>query len=151
MNDHVQGFDSMDEMFATMAASEDAANRDLTPGQIRLRDDVEAVGYWAQPMPDFDLVIYGRAETLARVQVEADFNAKDNRERGYLTGTAYSEAVSERGEHGDTHVSQVVPISLDVFVLAKSLDWPGWSRMTSDAECVPLGRALALAEQEAGQ
>jgi hypothetical protein len=144
----VEGFDSLDDMFATMAAHEDLANMSLTPGQVRLRDDMGHTRYWARPLPEVDLVIYGRAETTGRVQAEAGFDATDNRERGYLTGTGYSEAVPD-GEYGDTHVSQVVPISMTVFLLAKSLDWPTWSRLGSDPACRGLGVALAEAEQEA--
>ena len=145
---HVQGFDNMDEMWATMAAAEDAANRELTPGQIRLRDDVENTGYWAQALPDLDLVIYGvvlpNAEIIA---AGADFDVNDNRERGYLTSTAHSVAVSPRGETGDTHVSQVIPIHKDVYREAESLHWPSWSQLMETTEGRALGRLLARAEE----
>jgi hypothetical protein len=144
---HVEGFDSMDEMFAVMAAREDQANMSLLPGQVRLRDDAENETFWAQPLPDLDLVIYGVAQPNFVVQRSADFDAEENRERGYLTGTAYS-AASE-GEYGDTHVSQVIPITRIIFRLAQELDWPDWSRLASDPNCRTLGRLLAQSEQEA--
>jgi len=92
MNDHphVQSFGSMDEMMATMAAAEDEANPHLTPGQIRMRDDIVSTTYWAQALPDIDVVIYGRTPPVAETQKGADFDVADNRERGYLTGTAFS-------------------------------------------------------------
>jgi hypothetical protein len=144
---HVEGFDNMDEMFAAMAAHEDIANMNMLPGQIRLRDDAENETFWAQPLPDIDLVVYGVAQPNFVVQRSADFDAADNRERGYLTGTAYS-AASE-GEYGDTHVSQVIPITRIIFRLAQELDWPDWSRLSSDPTCRTLGRLLAQSEQEA--
>jgi hypothetical protein len=145
---HVEGFDNMDEMFAAMAAHEDIANMNMLPGQIRLRDDAENETFWAQPLPDIDLVVYGVAQPNFVVQRSADFDAADNRERGYLTGTAYS-AGMDTGEYGDTHVSQVIPISRDIFRLAQSLGWPDWSRLSSDPECRSLGMLLAVSEQNA--
>jgi hypothetical protein len=147
---HVEGFDNLDEMFASMAAHEDEANRRLLPGQVRLRDDAENETFWAQPAPDIDLVIYGVAQPTFVVQRSADFDAADNRERGYLTGTAYSAATgAETGEYGDTHVSQVIPITRTVFRLAQTLGWPDWSRLVNDPECRTLGALLAKAEQDA--
>jgi hypothetical protein len=145
---HVEGFDNMDEMFAAMAAHEDNANRNMLPGQIRLRDDNENETFWAQPLPDIDLVVYGVAQPNFVVQRSAGFDAADNRERGYLTGTAYS-AGADTGEYGDTHVSQVIPITRTVFRLAQMLDWPDWSRLVSDPDCRTLGALLAQAEQAA--
>ncbi len=143
----VEGFDSLDAMFAAMAAHEDNANRNMLPGQIRLRDDNENETFWAQPVPEHDLVIYGVAQPNFVVQRSAEFDAADNRERGYLTGTAYS-AASE-GEYGDTHVSQVIPITRTIFRLAQMLDWPDWSRLASDPDCRTLGALLAQSEQAA--
>jgi hypothetical protein len=145
---HVEGFDNLDDMFAAMAAHEDIANMNMLPGQIRLRDDNQNQTFWAQPMPDIDLVIYGVAQPNFIVQRSADFDAEENRERGYLTGTAYS-AGAATGEYGDTHVSQVIPIPQTTFRLAQMLDWPDWSRLISDPECRTLGALLAKAEQDA--
>lgn len=144
---HVEGFDSMDQMMSAMAAHEDEANRHLTPGQVRLRDDVENTRHWAQALPDYDLVVYGIAQPNFIVKRSADFDVEDNRVRGYLTGTAYSVGEAS-GEYGDTHVSQVVPISEDVFLMAQMLGWPTWSGL-HEQDNAPLAASLALAEQEA--
>ena len=143
----VEGFNSMDEMMATMAASEDAANRSLTPGQIQLRDDVESTRHWAQALPEIDMVIYGVTPSVSEIiAAGAGFDVTDNRERGYLTGTGYS-VDCPRGESGDTHVSQVVPISAKTFHLAKGLDWPTWS-MLRESDNRELGRRLAEHEAD---
>lgn len=136
---------SMDGMFAAMAEMEDAANLRLTPGQIALRDDVENTRYWARPMVDEDVVIFGVAQPVFIVERSAGFDATENRKRGYLTGTAYS-AWLERGEYGDTHVSQVVPIPEDVFRAAQALNWPTFS-MLREVEQRDLALSLARAER----
>ena len=144
---HVEGFDSLDDMFAAMGVAEDAANADLLPGQIQLRDDVTTRRYWAHPLPEIDLIVYGVTPPIAEIQPDAGFDVAENRARGYLTGTGYSPAVSSRGEPGDTHVSQVVPISEETFRLAESLNWPTWSMMM-EPEQRDLGRALARHEAD---
>jgi hypothetical protein len=144
---HVEGFDSLDAMFAAMAASEDIANASLTPGQVRLRDDVENTRYWARPMPDWDLILYGVAQPSHVVARSASFDVKDNRERGYLTGTVYS-GDDGYGEYGDTHVSEVVPIPPSLWALAQAAEWPRWSDLHTP-EHAALGRLLAKAEQAA--
>lgn len=146
MSDYVQAFDNMDEMMATMAASEDAANRGLTPGQTRLRDDNAITTYWARPLPDMDLVVYGVVQPNSAFDDE-DFDVAENRERGYLTGEAFS-AWEPTGEHGDTHVSQVIPISINLFEAAREQGWPTFS-MLREPDHIDLARALARAEMEA--
>lgn len=146
---HIQGFDNMDEMYAAMAAAEDAANLHLTPGQIRLRDDTDHVRYFVKVVAEWGLVIYGRVPPIAETQASADFDVADNRERGYLTGTAFSNAVSERGEHGDTHVSEVVPITPTEFVMAERLGWPDFDALVATPEGQILGRRLAACEEAA--
>jgi hypothetical protein len=143
----VQGFNSMDEMFAAMNAAELAANERLTAGQVRLRDAVTETGYWAQAIPEHDLVIYGETPPTAETQKGAGFDVNANRKRGYLTGTAYSAAVGENGESGDTHVSQVIPIPRTTFLVAKSLDWPTFSQL-HEYDNRTLGALLAAAERE---
>jgi hypothetical protein len=147
MNDRIQSFDNMDEMMAAMAANEDEANRHLTPGQIRLRDADTEPGYWAQALPGIDLVVYGIAESKsALITREVGFDVHDNRERGYLTGLAYS-AAAPTGEFGDTHVSQVIPIGSVVFVMAEHLGWPTFTQLANGTESTrTLGQSLARAE-----
>ncbi len=133
---YIESFDNLDDMFAGMDELTEAANDSLHPGQRRLRDADRTV-YWAAPHADLDLVVYGETPVP-----EADL--VENRKRGFLTGRAYS-AWEERGEYGDTHVSQVVPIDHGTFELARSLGWPTFS-MLREPENEHLGRALALAE-----
>lgn len=149
---YVESFDSTEDAFAAMDAAEDAANSRLTPGQIRLRDDVEHVRYWVQAIPEYDLVIYGKVPPIAEVQPGAGFDVAENRQRGYLTGTAFSN-VEPTGEHGDTHVSQVVPITPTEFVLAQRLGWPDYAalRTINDLGHRVLGQRLAQCEQEAAR
>lgn len=123
---HIQAFDSMDDAFAAMGKAEDAANARLLPGQITLRDAVTEVGYWAQAVPEWDMIIYGNTPPTAETQTGAGFDVDANRARGYLTGMAYSN-VEMFGEAGDTHVSQVVPIDAQTFALASLLEFPSLS------------------------
>lgn len=145
-DDHVIGFDSLEEADAYMAQAEAEANARLTPGQIALRDDVENTRYWAQALPDLDLVIYGIAQPNFIVARSADFDVVENRQRGYLTGAAYSLGATT-GDYGDKHASEVVPISEDVFLMAQMLGWPGWSDL-HEQDNAPLASALAIAERD---
>ena len=145
---HVESFDSMDEAMAAMAAHEDMANAQLTPGQIALRDDKDHTRHWVRAIPDWDLVIYGEADTiLVLTAAGVGFDPVDNRERGYLTGTGYS-AHQPEGEYGDTHVFDVIPITDTVFRLAQTLEWPTYS-MLHEEEYRTLAALLAGAEREA--
>ena len=141
----VQGFDTMDGMFAAMQEMEDAANASLTAVQVALRDSGEQTVYWCRAIPEWDLVIYGIVPPNAETQKGADFDVNENRARGYLTGTAYS-AAAEHGESGDTHVSQVIAISDETFGLARTLGWPTFS-MLREEESRPLAQRLALHER----
>jgi len=135
----------MEEAFAEMEAAEASANADLTAVQVALRDSTEQTVYWVRAIPDWDLVIYGIVPPNAETQKGADFNVDENRARGYLTGTAYS-AATERGESGDTHVSQVIAVSEETFRLAEMLGWPTFS-MLREEENRPLGQRLYLHER----
>lgn len=144
---HVQGFDSMDDAMAAMAASEDAANRGLLPGQIRARDEVTKTLHWAQVVTDWDMIIFGQTPPIAEIaERDPGFDVAENRERGYLTGTAYSQ-VEPDGEAGDTHVSQVVPIDAEVFTLAQAAGWPSFSQVRTEPGLSILLQRLAMAEQ----
>jgi hypothetical protein len=145
MSEHVQAFGSMDEMMAAMAASEDAANGRLLPGQIRLRDDVTHTRHWAQVIVDWDVIVYGVTPPIDSFDDEPGFDIKDNRERGYLTGVAYSVGEPD-GEIGDTHVSQVVPIQIETFEIAKAAGWPSFSEVRTNPEHRELLQHLARAE-----
>jgi hypothetical protein len=140
----IQSFDSYEDMLAAMFDAEAVANAGLTPGQVRLRDDVENVRCWAYPIPHLDVVLYGKTPRIADVQTEDGFNVAENRARGYLTGTVFS-AVEPDGEFGDTHVSQVVPITLHAFTLAEAFGWPTYQGLREGDNQI-LNAELALAE-----
>lgn len=142
----VQGFDSVEGMFAAMGDMEDAANANLTAVQVALRDSPDRTVYWVRAIPEWDLVIYGIVPPNAETQKGAGFDVNENRARGYLTGVAYSSAVGEHGEPGDTHVSEVIAISDETFELAKSLGFPDWSHLMLE-ENRALGQRLALHER----
>jgi len=139
--------DELDGMFAAMADMEDSANARLTPVQVALRDATEQHVYWAQAIPEWDLVIYGVVPPNAETQKGAGFDVDENRKRGYLTGTAYSTATGEHGESGDKHVSEVIAISEETFQLARDLGFPDWSQLLHNSENLPLGMRLALHEK----
>jgi hypothetical protein len=147
--DNVQGFDSVEQMFDAMGKAEASANESLTPGQIRLRDAVHVTGYWVRAIPEMDgVVIYGKALTVGNLRDEgAGFDVEDNRRRGYLTGKAFS-SWEPQGEYGDTHVSQVVPISLHTFTLAEAFGWPTLTGLREEDHRI-LGKALAEHEYAA--
>lgn len=144
---HIESFDSLDDMFARMDALTEAANERLTPGQIMLRDDVDNTRYWAQPVPDQDLVVFGVAQPNFLVKRSASFDVDENRARGFLTGTAYDVHTGpSNGEYGDTHVSQVVPINRETFEAAQAAGFPSWS-MLGTSKFIELGRVLAQFEK----
>lgn len=144
---HIESFDNLDDMFAKMGEMEDEANARLTPGQIRLRDDLTRITYWVRAIPDWDLVVYGRAETVDVLRsAGVSFDPIENRARGYLTGTAFS-ATEPTGEFGDTHVADVVPINALVFEAARYHGWPTWSMLHEDEYRI-LAQSLAIAERK---
>ena len=146
---HVISFDNMDDAYDAMDTMEDRANLNLTPGQVRLRDDVEHTRYWVRMIPEYDgLVIYGKVPPVAETQREAEFDVVDNRARGYLTGTAFSLWEPE-GEPGDTHVSEVIPITPTEFVFAERLGWPDMDRLKGTEHGPILGMMLYRCEQAA--
>lgn len=132
----IQSFDSFDDMLAAMAAAEDTANSHLLPAQVALRDRANETVYWVHPVPEHDLIVYGRTPPAE----DADL-----RGRGYLTGMAYS-AWEPEGEGGDTHVSQVIPVPPALFTLAQAAGWPTFSNLS---EYPLLGAALAMCEDAA--
>lgn len=145
---HVEGFDNIEDMFAAMDAAEASANERLTPGQVRLRDDIGHTTYWVRIVPEYDgLIIYGKVRPLADL-AGFDFDVCENRARGYLTGVAYSRD-TPTGEHGDTHVSQVIPITKVEFTMAQDMDWPDMETMASTPEGRILGGLLYGCERGA--
>jgi hypothetical protein len=130
-------FNSLEEMQAFMQRSEDAANANLQDAQVALRDDVDNERYWMNVTP-YGFIEYGHCfsratltEHVAKVyakhgdeddpQDEID-SILDTRKRGYLFGRAYA-TINVKGSTGSTHVSQVMPISEEMFNLARDAGW----------------------------
>lgn len=154
-------YNSLEEMQADMRAATDAANEGLYPAQIRMRDAVDTDSYWARLIPEYgNLWIFGECWSAARSRQsevdcgadaeEADYTAgvlAESRRDGYLFGRCYS-IVEPDGEIGSTHVSQVCPISKELFEDARRREWslpaPGVIS-GADADFV---RGLAQAEAD---
>lgn len=129
-------YESFEAMQADMRAAEESVNAGLLPLQVELRDDVDTDRYWARLIPEYDnLLILGEAWSAAHArqseidcgadEEEADYTAEalaESRTRGYLFGRCYS-IVEPEGEIGSTHVSQVMPISKELFDLARESGW----------------------------
>lgn len=154
---HVQSFDTFEEMQASMAAAEEAANARILPQQAALRDDDTDTRYWVRPCEE-GFLIFGVAPTYEALceeeakysdldteegQAEYEYSCqslKPRRARGYLTGVAFS-VVEPTGEQGDTHVSQVCPISEQAFNEGKAA---GWRMVAPDALLALTGDLDAL-------
>lgn len=133
---HVESFDSIEEGYASMGRAEDSANEGLLPPQVALRDDDQNTRHFVVSLPD--CLGFGVAtslpDLLAKVTANADPDDPDDvaeveyetemyrgiRPRGYLTGTVHT-IYGE--EYGDTHVSQVIPISEEAFEEARRAGW----------------------------
>lgn len=135
---YVQSFDSLEDMYAAMAAAEEAANEQVTEAQAALRDATDQDVFWIGPNGG-ELIVYGHTPAL----VNPTEDALELRKRGYLTGMAYSLWEPE-GEGGDTHVSRVIPVSSLVFELGKLAGFPNFDTL---AEHGVLARALSKAEK----
>ncbi len=129
------GFDNWDDAIEHMREVERQLEGTLTPSQRALRLDRGHDRYWMR-FTDYGFEIFGIAwsDATLRADIEkacATYGGdvdeememfEGNRERGYLTGYAWSEVLPE-GEGGDTHVSQVVPISKEMFERARAAGW----------------------------
>lgn len=133
---HVESFDSLEAMHASMNAAENAANDGLVPPQVALRDDVDTTRHFVVGLPDclgfgevprYDSLL---ARVTSRMDVddpedvaEAEWeiaDLPDLRARGYLTGTVHT---PYGDDWGDTHVSQVIPITEKAFEEARRAGW----------------------------
>lgn len=147
-------FDSDEEMQGFLAASEEAANQRVAPQQRAIGEG----DYWVRFYRVVDrLIIFGQVHHLTRVwheevrlgatEAEADYvvrHAKDRRARGYVFGTCYS-IIEPEGELGDTHVSEVWPITAHLFDAAKAVRW-NIDRLPDSGK-----KALEQAYQEYGE
>jgi hypothetical protein len=126
---HVEGFDSMEEMWARMRTAEEQANARATPEQLA----IDYGDYWISAFDDF--LIFGRVMTLDELDAESRRLSNDKDEiksehdmivsahaRGYRFGWAYS-IVEERGELGSTHISRMLSITAEMFEAAKGHGW----------------------------
>lgn len=130
-------FNSLEEAQAMMQRAEAAANAKLQEGQIALRDDTAHERYWMHLTP-YGFIEYGHcwSEKLLREKTEAAYandpgenyaeeeiaSSLEARKRGYLFGTAHA-TFNVKGDLGSTHVSQVIPISEDMFNCAREAGW----------------------------
>lgn len=127
-----EAFDTAEEMFEAISEAEAAAN-------AAVRDWQQSIGWgdcWIANHREIDIVVFGEvAESLEKLteqelelgasQAEAEYTAKtmqDSFERGYRFGTAYSAPYPD-GELGSTHISTMVPLSRNLFELAREFDW----------------------------
>lgn len=128
----------MEEMQAYLQAAEARANAGLNDLQTGLRDDLARERYWMQPT-EYGFIVYGHCwskttltdetkKTYAKYPDEEDHSddeirsSLEARKRGYMFGKAWSAPYPE-GELGSTHVSQVIPISEDMFNRARDAGW----------------------------
>lgn len=145
MTDAVESFGSFEEMLDVMGARERAANDALTDTQRALRDDTTHDRHWLRLYPFHGdvLPIFGESWSLPHAMrrerayypddIASDVFAlaeygsiveglHDRRARGYLYGECFS-VVEPDGELGDTHASQVLPISPEAFAEARDGGW----------------------------
>jgi hypothetical protein len=141
-----ESFDSLEELFSSMQAREATANANLSRGQVRLRDEVDATHYVV--MYSQGVVIFGVVPPLSEVIAEehglirqiadeqdaslsreeqaemesAAVRLTSSRRRGYLFGRWFS-VVEPDGELGSNHVSNVISIGRDAFEQAKAEGW----------------------------
>lgn len=126
-------FDSFDAVQQAMREAEDAANAQLSPEQRELLANTDTPRYWIQFHDNF--AIYGHCWSDAQVRASSEKYSSDPEEienevqsvreartRGYLFGQAWSAPYPE-GELGSTHVSQVQPISQEMFDAARKNGW----------------------------
>lgn len=149
----IQSFDSMEAMYAAMAASEAAANAALHPKQGGMRDAVNETVYWVRVYGG-DLLIFGECPSLAEATAkERTYYPILDKDRATLSADEqeeYDESASEfayssanlverrsrgylfgtaysviepRGELGDTHVANAWPITKEAFEQAREAAW----------------------------
>lgn len=131
-----KSFGSMEEMFDYMAQATEVANANLSDEQRALTWG----SYWFRPyegivifgwvFPQDELERQERASyghTPLDPEEEAEFayameHTRENHERGYLFGKAYS-VWEPSGELGDTHRASAWPITAEQFTAAQEAGW----------------------------
>lgn len=129
----VEGFNSLDEMMEAMRTQEQAANAAAYPWQ----QEITWGSYFMRPMPEYGFVIFGsipsKEEFLAmeapkddpnyRAEVDEEWNGPGGlMERGYRFAQHFSVAEPD-GEWGSTHVSTMIPITVEDFEFARAALW----------------------------
>jgi hypothetical protein len=138
MEQQIQFFDDIDDMFAALDKGVKKAN-DMTLPRQKL---IQYGDYWMRMWED--LIIFGRISTTEELDAEErrlgateeeiayEHEAMDySYSRGFRFGRAYS-IVEPTGELGDTHISQMVPITKEEFEDAKRLNWDADAVIASD-------------------
>jgi len=125
----IQFFDNTDDMFTAIRRGVEAAKARATPRQ----NAITYGDYWLRVVDDF--VICGRItpqEELWATEAELGASAeeieseKEMQEASYADGFRFGRAYSivcPEGELGDTHVSDMVPITEEEFNQSKGLNW----------------------------
>ena len=131
----IRTFDNIEEALEAMRTATDQANSTLHP----IQRAVTYGDYWVR---FFDLenriLIWGFIEPMESVladeaalaedgddgpsQQEVREHVQGNHDRGYMYGKAYS-VIEPEGEWGDTHRAHMWPISEELFMAAKGVDW----------------------------
>lgn len=124
-------FDSVEDAFEWMRKQEEEANKRLHPAQKR----IVRGSYVMRPAPEVPCMIFGYIFTLEEIEEGERQCGADEEElaytlrtlsesfnRGYRHGRWYS-FVEPDGELGDAHISNLWPISEEVFNRAKESGW----------------------------
>jgi hypothetical protein len=136
---NIMSFNNFDDMMTFLAANEAAANASVVPCQRELLDGRE-FWYW-RTVESMKIDIIGHVPSLAETlkaeratysdpfeEDEAEEFAwsekslHDRLSRGYVFGRHFS-VIEPKGELGDVHVSQVIPISREAFEECEAAGW----------------------------
>jgi hypothetical protein len=124
-----QVFDDVDEMFEAIGKGVDAAKARATPKQnaitygdywVRVWEDILIAGH-ITPQEE----LWATEAELGASEEELEWemaSMKANYDNGFRFGRAYS-VIEPNGELGDTHVSEMVPITEEEFKQLKGLHW----------------------------
>jgi hypothetical protein len=125
----VQSFDNAEDMFAAINRGVEAAKRRATPRQWA----ISYGDYWLRTFEGFIIAgritpeaeLWGAEEELGASGEELEEERRmmeDSYADGFRFGKAWSIACPE-GELGDTHISDMIPITKEEFEQLKDLDW----------------------------
>jgi hypothetical protein len=131
---HVQSFDSFEDLQKTLNAQIEKAKTWILPRQAAITFGDHWMRIWDSGYGE-KFLICGYIHTVEELDREERRLGASEEEileehetmeysynNGFRFGTAYS-VIEPRGELGDTHVSQMVPITKEEFEDAKLLRW----------------------------